>query len=153
MSPEPSYKAWRGVAGRPADVRWTQPRMASRLSQWVGSPRTCVSCGLLGACLAAAEWRGSKAGPQQAGEDERPRRPAASSAHAGIACVISRSQVHKSGRNFWPAAQAGKQVGGGEDDTGYSWSGLLDNEVQKSVAEATLAGRTLCGLPATTSTA
>ena len=78
-----------------------------------------MSCGLLGACLAAAEWRGSKAGPQEAGEDERLRRPAASSAHADICCVIGQSWVHKSGRNFWPAAQAGKQVGG-EDDGGLS---------------------------------
>lgn len=37
-------------------------------------------------------------------------------------------------------------MGGGEDDTGCSWRELRDNEVQKSVAEATLAGRTLCGL-------
>lgn len=67
--------------------------------------------------------------------------------HAGIPCVISRSQVHKSGRNFWPAAQAGKQAG--EDHERRSWRGLRDNQAQKSVAEATLAGRTLRGLPIT----
>lgn len=82
--------------------------MASRQSQWVENPRSVVSSGLLSDCLASAEWRGSRAGPQQAGEDGRSRRPAASSAHAGIRCVISRFQVHKSGRDLWPAAQAGK---------------------------------------------
>lgn len=117
--------------------------MGSRQYQWVGSPRTGVSCGLLIACLAAAEWRGSKAGPQQADEGGRLRTPAASSAHAGIRCVISRSQVYKSGRNCWPAAQAGKAGKRRGTKEGYQWRGLRDDQVQKSVAEATLAGRNL----------
>jgi hypothetical protein len=120
MSGASSRQAWRwgGVAGRPADVRLTQPRDGVETVSVVGSPRSAVSCGLLAVRLAAAEWRGSKAGPQQAGEDGRLRRPAASSAHVGIRRVISRFQVHKNGRSFWPAVQAGKRQIRGEDDRG-----------------------------------